>query len=74
MVKNPLANARDVRDSGSIPQSGRSLGRGHGNPSQYSWLQKPIDRGDWWAVIHRVAKSRAQLKHLACMHRVSKQS
>ena len=36
MVKNPLANAGDVKDSGSIPQSGRSLGRGHGNPFQYS--------------------------------------
>ena len=30
-VKNPPANARDVRDAGSIPGSGRSPGGGHGN-------------------------------------------
>ena len=38
MVKNLLANARDVRDVGSIPGSERSLGEGHGNPLQYSCL------------------------------------
>ena len=38
MVKNLLANARDVRDVGSIPGSERSLGGGHGNPLQYSCL------------------------------------
>jgi len=32
VVKNPPANARDIRDAGSIPGSGRSPGRGHGNP------------------------------------------
>jgi len=31
-VKNPLADARDLRDAGSVPGSGRSLGRGYGNP------------------------------------------
>ena len=36
MVKNPLTNAGDVRDVGSIPGSGRSPGGGHGNPLQYS--------------------------------------
>jgi len=34
VVKNPPANAGDVRDAGSIPGSGRSLGGGHGNPLQ----------------------------------------
>ena len=33
MVKNSLANAGDLRDSGSIPRSGRSPGGGHGNPT-----------------------------------------
>ena len=38
-VKNPPANARDVRDEGSIPGSERSPGGGHGNPLQYSCLE-----------------------------------
>ena len=41
VVKNPLANAGDVRPVGSIPGSGRSLGGGHGNPLQYSRLENP---------------------------------
>ena len=40
MVKNPRANARDIRDVGLIPGSGRSPGGGNGNPFQYSWLEK----------------------------------
>ena len=36
VVKNPLANAGDVTDSGSIPESGKSPGGGHGNPLQCS--------------------------------------
>ena len=38
------ANARDLRDIGSIPGSGRSPGEGHGNPLQYSYLENPLDR------------------------------
>ena len=57
MVKNPLANAGDVRDMGSIPGSGRSPGGGHGNPLQYSYLESPMDRGAWQAIVHRVEKS-----------------
>ena len=44
MVKNPLANAGDTRDAGSIAGSGRSPGGGHGNPFQYSCLENPMDR------------------------------
>ena len=44
MVKNLPANARDVRDLGSIPRLGRSPGGGHGNPLQYSCLENPADR------------------------------
>ena len=40
-----------------IPGLGRSLGGGHGNPFQYSCLENPMDRGDWRATAHRVAKS-----------------
>ena len=48
----------DVRDTGSIPGSGRCPGGGSGNPLQYSCLENPVDRGAWQATIPRVAKSR----------------
>ena len=57
VVKNPPANG-DVRDASSIHGSGRFLGGGHGNPLQYSCLENPMDRGDWQAMVHRVAKFR----------------
>ena len=57
VVKNLCANAGDKRDSGSIPGLGRSPGGGHGNPLQYSCLENPMDRGAWWATVHRVTKS-----------------
>ena len=56
MVKNPPANAGDVRDMCSIPRLGRSPGEGHGNPLQFFSLENPMDRGAWWAIFHRVAK------------------
>ena len=43
----------------------RSPGGGHGNPLQYSCLENPMDRGAWWATVHRVAKSRTGLKQLS---------
>ena len=62
MVKNPPAKAGDTRDVGSIPGSGRSPGKGPGNPLQYSCLENPMDRGAWWATVHGVTKSPTQLK------------
>ena len=51
MVKNLPIDAGDIKDSGSIPASGRSPGRGHGNPLQYLCLEDPMDRslgyGPW---------------------------
>ena len=41
VVKDPPASAGDIRDAGLIPESGRALGRGHGNPLQYSCLKSP---------------------------------
>ena len=68
-VKNPTANAGDARDLGLIPGWGRSPGGGHGNPLQDSRLENPMDRGAWWATVHRVAKSQTQRKQLhASMH------
>ena len=58
VVKNLPANAGDIRDTGLILGSERSLGGGNGNPSlQYSCPEDPMDRGAWWATVHRVAKS-----------------
>ena len=55
VVKNPLANAGDLRDTGLLPGLGRCPGGGHGNPLQCSCLEKPMDRA-WWATIHGVAE------------------
>ena len=61
MVKNPLASAGDARDADSIPGSGRSPGRGNGNPLQYSCLGNPMDRGAQLATVHGIANSWTQL-------------
>ena len=58
VVKNPPANAEDLRDVGSIPGSGRSPQGGNSNPLQCSCLENPMDRGAWQATVHRFAKSR----------------
>ena len=58
VVKNPPANAGDIRHVGLIPGLGRSPGGGHGNPLQYSSLENAMDRGAWQATVHGVAKSR----------------
>ena len=64
MVKNPPANAGDIRDAGLIPGSGRSPGGGHGNPLQYSCLKNPMDTGAWQATVHGVTKSWTQLSDM----------
>ena len=51
-----------------IPGSGRSPGEGKSYALQYSCLENPMDRGAWWATVHRVTKSRTRLKRLN-MHR-----
>ena len=61
MVKNPPANAGDMRLD-SIPGSGRSPGGGNGNPLQYCCLENPMDSGAWWATVHKVSKSQIQLE------------
>jgi len=48
-AKNLPANARDIRDAGLIPGSGRSPGEGNGNPVQYSCLENSMD-GEAWQV------------------------
>ena len=62
--KESACNAGDTGDVGSIPGSGRSLGRGDGNSLQHSCLKYCMDRGSWQATVHRVAKSWTRLKWL----------
>ena len=45
VLKNPPANAGDIRNLGSIPGSGRSPGKGNGYPLQYFCLEDTMDRG-----------------------------
>ena len=66
MVKNPPANAGDLRDSGSIPMFEKIPWRRACTPLRYSGLENPMDRGAWLAIVH-VAKNRMQLKLLS-MH------
>ena len=54
--KESSCSAEAAGDEGSIPGSGRSAGRGHGNPLQYSCLENAMDRGAWRATVHRVAE------------------
>ena len=65
MVKNPSASAGDLRNGGLTPGSGRPSGGGHGNPLQPSCLENPMDRGAWWALVHRVTESQAWLSDSA---------
>ena len=53
------SSTEGIRDAGWIPGSGRSPGEGNGYPLQYSCLQNPMDRGAWWATVHRVTESDA---------------
>ena len=62
MVKNLPANVGDMRDLGSILESGRTRGVGNGDLLQYSCLENPMDRGVWWATVHSVTKSQTRLK------------
>ena len=64
MVKNLPASAADIREAGSIPGLGRSLGGRHGNPLQYSCLKNPRDRGAWRVIVQRVTKNQTRPKWL----------
>ena len=59
VIKNLPTNAGD---EGSVPASGKSPGVGKGNPLHFSCLENPMDKGAWQATVHRVTKSRTQLK------------
>ena len=65
VVRNLPINAGDVRDTDSIPGSGRSPGGGHGNIPPYSCLENPMDREAWWPAHQWGPKSWTWLKHLS---------
>jgi len=62
VVKNQPAKAGGGKDMGLIPGLVKSPGGGHGNALQYSCLENPMDKGAWWAIVHRVTRSQTQLK------------
>ena len=64
MVKNLPANAGDISEVGSVPGSARSPGGRNGNPLQYFCLEDPMDRGTWWATVHRVIKTWTRLSDI----------
>jgi len=61
MVKDPPANAGDIRDVGLMPGLGKSPGEGNGYPLQYSCLKNPMDRRAWQATVYGIRKSRTRL-------------
>ena len=63
-VKNQPADTGDVKDTSSIPGSGKSPGGEHDNPLQYSCLAKPMERGASRATEYRVTQSQTRLKRL----------
>ena len=61
-AKTPPASVGAAGDVGSIPGSGQSPGERNGNPLQCSCLEKPVDRGAWWATVHGVTENETRLK------------
>ena len=57
MAQTVKASAYNAGDLGLIPGLGRCPGEGNGNPLQYCCLENPMDRGAWWAAVHRIAES-----------------
>ena len=54
--KEPTCRCRRHKRHGFDPESGRSPGRGHANPLQYSCLENPMDREALQATVHSVTK------------------
>ena len=57
VVKYPPATSGDIRDKGSIPESGRFPWRKAQQTTPVSCLENPMDREAWQVMVHRVAKS-----------------
>ena len=57
-----VKNLHDGGDMDSVPESGRFLGEGNGNPLWYSRLENSMDRVAWQATVRGVTKSRTLLR------------
>ena len=64
LIKNPYANAGNTGNASSVPGSGKSPGKGHGNPLQYSCLENPMARAARWVTVHGVTKVRHYWAHI----------
>ena len=65
MVKNLLVSAGDIRGVDLSPRLGRFPAGAYGISVQYSCLGNSMDRGPWWAVVHRISKSQTRLKQFS---------
>ena len=71
LVKNPPANAGADGDTCVIPGLGTSSGGGDSNPLQNSHQDNLMDRGAWWATVHRVTKlDTTEATELNCTHNI----
>ena len=61
LVAQMVRNLPVMQETRVQSGSGRSPGGGHGNSLQYSFLENPMDREDWRAVVRRVAKCQPRL-------------
>ena len=65
VIKDPPPNSdMQAGDTASIPGLGTSPEEGNGNSLQYFCLDNSMDRGAWWAIVHRITKSQTPLKRL----------
>ena len=74
VVKDLPANAGNIRDADSIPGSGISPSRGHGNPLQYSCPENSMDRREENSTVHGATKSQTRMKQLSTLKNVRKHS
>jgi len=65
VVKNLPVNAGNIKDEVSVLESGRYPAEENGNPLQYSCLENLMDRGAWWATVHRISKNQTLLMQLS---------
>ena len=65
VLKNPPANAGEIRRGIQSLSQEDPLEEGMATHSSILAWRIPLDRGAWWATVHRVAKSRTRLKRLS---------
>ena len=71
VVKNPLANARDIKDTGQSLGWEDPLEEGMASHSNILAWKIPMDRGAWWATIYGIIKSQTEVAKHARTERLS---